>query len=192
MDKYSRIVMLLMIFLLSGCTQTENNHDQFVANREKEKTILVQQMKDPKSFKSPDLIEDFNILAETRLSVEADTNRIVYNVILDKPKSKMDDVVISFHLEKGMELKLLTNDVFFTNLNDDEKTLADLSPGGELKGTTAFRGFIIKKELLDEAFFEDYKNVYVHVSWVHSGQKQEKFILVKAQVEEDLVKFLKN
>lgn len=90
-----------------------------------------------------------------------------------------------------MNSKLVTDDVFFTNLNGDDKTLSDLIPGGEIKGATAFRGFIIDKNALDKDFLNIFTKVYVHVSWENSDKEHEnKFLLIHAEPTHELMEYL--
>lgn len=186
------ILIVCMIFALSGCALGNKNLNSGDFNdlRESEKTILLERMNEPESFETEQSVADFNVHAEVNLSVDEYQSRIVYNVIVDKPKIAMDDVVISFHLAKGMETKLITNDVFFTNRNGGENTLTDLVPEGDIKGTTAFRGFILDKNLIDQEFLNLFKKMYIHISWTDSGKHKEKFIFVEAEVKKRLKDFL--
>ncbi|WP_310549728.1 hypothetical protein [Paenibacillus glufosinatiresistens] len=195
MKQATILISGLILLLISGCSTTPSNDtktgEKFTALRQSELTILQDQMHHADSFSSAQSIDDYQIRAEIGLDQENNDLRIVYNVIVDHPKVAMDDVVVSFLLEDKMNVKLITNDVFFTNLNGDVKTLSDLSPDGELKGTTAFRAFIIDPKAIDQEFLNLYQRIYVHIVWNNSeGVKESQFIAVTGETSKELVDFL--
>ncbi|WP_150266225.1 hypothetical protein [Paenibacillus tepidiphilus] len=193
MKQFFIVFTCCIVFFLTGCTQnkTASSNGEFTALRQKEMNILLDKINDKNVFVSAQSIKDFNVRAEADLYIEDNISRIVYNVIVDEAKIHMNNVTISFLLEDNMNVKQVTNDVFFTNLNDDGKTLTDLQPDGEVKGTTAFRAFIINSSSIDQEFLEIYKKVYVHISWENPDKThRSEFILVNAEPSKKLMNYL--
>lgn len=61
--------------------------------------------------------DNYNIFARVTLKKE-ETDKIIYEITVDQPKVMMKNVSISAMLNQDMNVKLKTDNVFFTNILD--------------------------------------------------------------------------
>lgn len=178
------LIILLGILLLSACNDNSSTPEKITY--ESEQDSLVEAIEN-KAFTNA-IPDTYTFSATIDLLLSEDADRIEYEIFVQSPKIKMDDVTLSFHLEPIMLSKLNTSHVFQTNTAIPDSI--NISPNGDLQGASLSRAFVLDPERIDKDAIKNYRTVYVKVSYLEDDIRNEQYFKVEAVPSSDIENYM--
>lgn len=184
------LLMLIFLFLFSACKREENIDSSLGPNisgmsYEQEYQYLLEKSRGTNTLeKSEHFVPAFTI----EKSEHEQVPYIVYKAAVTKPKNDMQNVKISFILHELMALRLSTPTIMYTSSEDDRSIALDPVKINEYVVSLAIP---LANAQIDEEFMENFKTIYMNVTWQSKdGTQHQEFLVGQGTPPEDLLTYL--
>lgn len=173
----------IILFLIAGCTDL-NQRGLAKELSDMESKIAYQ----PEVFLTDVVNDHFNIIATISYSNKDNVEHIIYEMFIEEPKVKMEQLQMSFHLHPQMLSKIGTTNIFESNVIFDN--LPTIAPQGTSTEASLFRGFLLDPSKIDQEALNLYTDMYVKIRYHVDRDEYVHYFKIKAEPSEELVDVL--
>ncbi|WP_307214113.1 hypothetical protein [Paenibacillus tundrae] len=175
----------IIMLLIAGCTDL-NHRGQSKELSDMESKIAYQ----PDVFLTDVVNDHFNITATINYRNKENVEHIIYEMFIEEPKVKMEQLQMSFHLHPQMLSKIGTTTIFESNVIFDN--LPTIAPHGTSTRASLFRAFLLDPSKVDQETLEIYTDMYVKLSYQVDREEYVHYFKLNAEPSDELVNVLHN
>lgn len=176
-------VVILLIAAISVFTGCSTQNKATYASEQKD-------LKDAISNNSftTNLPKEYTLTANIDLKRNSDAVGIDYEISIKKPTIKMENLIMSFHLEPRMFEKLNTSHVFTSNTQNDFPIA--IGPTGDSLGASLGREFGLDKSKIDLETNNIYKTIYAKITYGNKENRVSHYIKLEATVSAEIQDYI--
>lgn len=165
------LFLLLVIFtVLIGCQNTPTMTYSSEQNDMKDAIAA-------KSYISL-LPSQYKLNATVELKQEQQVELLHYEVLIEDAKIEMNNIVVSLHLDPGMEAHTPSSLIFVTTLSGDASSLRLAPNNADIKGISLSRSLALDTKTINYLFLNRYRTMYVKVSYGDGENRKMDYIKV--------------